>query len=189
MKNQLITISHKYWKDLLKPNDNVIDATCGNGYDSLFLSSIIKKGFLFCIDIQKKAIENTYSLLKEKKCFLKNIFLLNCSHTFFSPLIKNHPIKLITYNLGYLPGFNKKVTTKANTTLLSLKNALPLITPNGAISIMCYTGHAEGKIEKKQIFSFLSTLSPISYTTLSHDYINKKNSPCFIWIVKNPLHK
>ena len=56
--------------------------------------------------------------------------------------------KLIVYNLGYLPGSDKLLTTKTSSTLLSVEKALSLIAPNGAISITCYPGHEEGKKEE-----------------------------------------
>jgi methylase of polypeptide subunit release factors len=142
MKNHLL-LAQKYWKNLLKPIDNVIDATCGNGLDSLFLKKLIYKGKLFCLDIQKKALENTHFLLKKENVDFKNIFLIKKSHEDFSYIPKT-PVKLIVYNLGYLPKSDKTITTKTKTTLKSIKNTLNLIEKDGGISITCYPGHLEG---------------------------------------------
>lgn len=181
MKEHII-LAHQLWKKVLLQNDNVIDATCGNGHDTYFLSTITK-GKIFAIDIQKKAIENTKKLLEEKNktYFSKKIFLFNRSHKDFS-FIKEE-IKLIVYNLGYLPGADKSITTKAKDTLISIKNGISLI-KKGFLSIMCYPGHAEGKKEEKEIISFLSTLNSNKFKILFHKWINKKNFPSFIWIEK-----
>jgi SAM-dependent methyltransferase len=182
MKNHLL-LAQKYWKNLLKPIDNVIDATCGNGKDSLFLKKLICKGKLFCLDIQKKAIENTHILLKKENVDFKNIFLIKKSHEDFS-YIPKIPIKLIVYNLGYLPKSDKTITTKTKTTLKSIKNALNLIEKDGGISITCYPGHLEGQKEENALIYFLSTLNSKNLNICYHKWINKKNSPTLIWIKK-----
>ena len=94
----------------LKPNDLVIDATVGNGKDSLFLLNIIKNGYLFGFDIQKQAIENTNNLLKDK---YKNYKLFCTSHEKMSSILKKYQgkISLIVFNLGYLPNSDKQIKT------------------------------------------------------------------------------
>jgi SAM-dependent methyltransferase len=182
MKNHLL-LAQKYWKNLLNPTDNAIDATCGNGFDSLFLKKLIYKGKLFCLDIQKKAIENTHSLLKKENINFKNIFLIKKSHEEFS-YIPKVPIKLIVYNLGYLPKGDKKITTKTNITLKSVNNAINLIEKSGGISITCYPGHLEGKREENALLYFFSNLNSKNLNILYHKWI-KKNSPTLIWIEKS----
>ena len=186
MNLEHIKLAHKYWKDLLDPSDNVIDATCGNGKDTLFLSKLLPNGKIFCFDIQKKAIENTFSLLKEnlEKDFTKRIFFINNSHEDFSSIEKSIPIKLIVYNLGYLPGGDKNITTKTSSTLESINNALKIITQDGAISITCYP-HKEGLKEQEAILKFLESLNSPKYSICFHKWINKKNVPNLIWIRKS----
>jgi tRNA G37 N-methylase Trm5 len=181
-----LSIAKNYWKDFLKKNYIVIDATCGNGYDSLFISQILLEplnGKLYCFDIQKKAIENTQNLLKNnlKTSLFEKICFINDSHEDFSKYVKNN-INLIIYNLGYLPNSNKILTTTVNTTLLSLKSALNILDSNGAISITSYSGHEEGEKEEKALISFLSTLNFTKYSVCFHKWINKEKAPSFFWI-------
>lgn len=61
---------------MIKPGDIVIDATCGNGNDTLMLARLAKKVFAF--DVQKKAIDNTKKLLEKNN--VKNVELINDSH-------------------------------------------------------------------------------------------------------------
>ena len=65
----------------------------------------------------------------------------------------------------------------------SIKNALNLIVKGGALSIMSYPGHFEGKKEKKAIFSFISNLDKKDYKISTHPG-KSKTAPVFIWIVK-----
>ncbi|MFA6118704.1 MAG: class I SAM-dependent methyltransferase [Parachlamydiales bacterium] len=192
MKNNLyrfsphLKISHEYWKNFLKKDHIAVDATCGNGYDSLVLLNILLKplnGHLFCFDIQKKAIENTYVLLKEntEPQFLEKIIFLNESHEDFSKFIKT-PINLFIYNLGYLPKGDKTLTTKKNSTLNSIKSAMQLLAEDGAISIISYPGHKEGAEEEKELIDFFVSLDRTSYSVCYHKWLNKEKAPSFFWI-------
>jgi len=170
-----LKIAHTLWQThLLGKTSFVVDATCGNGYDSLFLASL-PCVTLYCIDIQKEAIDRTKKTLLHHQ----NCTFYNTSHQDLSFI--QEPIDLIVYNLGYLPHSDKSIITTPKTTLLSLKSALSILKPEGMISLMIYTGHQGGNEEKKAIFSFIETLSPrlnISYIT--HPF--KTNCPEIVLI-------
>ena len=155
MHKEHLSYIKDFWNDILNIGDSVIDATLGNGYDCVYLSQkVINKncGYVFGYDIQKAAIESTKERLSETLSpdYLKRIKLFNKSHETFDD-IKEENIKLITYNLGYLPGSDKTIQTKASTTLTSLKNAIAL-SPK-YISIVSYSGHTEGKIEENELLA------------------------------------
>jgi SAM-dependent methyltransferase len=152
-QNQL---AHSLWKKhlLSKIGENlcIVDATCGNGHDSLFLSGF-ENFELHCIDIQEEAIKQTKTRLSLKN---NNIYYHLKSHENLDFIKK--PIDLITYNLGYLPGSDKKIKTLSETTIKSLRSALNKLAPFGMISLMIYTGHQEGQTEKASIIEFISKL-------------------------------
>ena len=177
-----IKIAHDHWKKLLLPDDNVIDATCGNGKDTLFLTKCVHQGKIFCFDIQKRAIDNTINFLKKEKSNLDQIFFINSSHEDFSQ-VGNNPIKLIVYNLGYLPGGDKTLTTKTKTTLKSIKNALDLVCIGGAVSITCYPGHYEGLKEEKAVIHLLKEIK--NHQIFYHKNMENETAPSFFWIKKN----
>ncbi|MDX8430554.1 MAG: class I SAM-dependent methyltransferase [Candidatus Algichlamydia australiensis] len=171
-----IDLAHDFWKKVLQPGDIAIDATCGNGNDSLFLAQLIAPtGQLHCIDLQKEAIENTRSKLK---FFLSNTHFYHGSHIVLPPVSP----KIIVYNLGYLPGSDKSVTTMTASTLASIENALQIIRPGGLISITCYPGHSEGAVEEKSISNFVSSISKNKYTSTSIEWKNRLKSPSLIFI-------
>ena len=177
-----LEMAQSYWQRKIFKNARVIDATCGNGYDSLFLAKLLflKKGLLYCFDVQKQAIENTKALLKES---LSNVHFFNKSHEDFSVFIKE-PVDLIIYNLGYLPKGNKALTTKVETTLQSIQSGLCLLAKKGALSIMCYPGHSEGKKELNAILDFVVSLPIQDYLVCQHKWFNKFLAPSLIWIEK-----
>ena len=64
-----LKLAHHYWNTFLKPGDHAIDATCGNGHDSLALAQMILThdcGSLLCIDLQEEALAASKELLKKK---------------------------------------------------------------------------------------------------------------------------
>lgn len=138
----------------LKPNDLVIDMTVGNGNDTLFLCNIVNKGHVFGFDIQEKAISNTKKLLKENN--ISNYSLFNETHENIDIILKEYKnkISLILFNLGYLPGSDKSITTNHISTLNALKKALNMLNNKGIILIVLYP-HEEGRKEEIEIKKFL----------------------------------
>jgi len=168
-----------------------IDATCGNGHDTLWLSEKFDKVYAF--DIQKEAIENTRKLLAEH-C-KENVILINDSHCNMAEYIKADRVKneqcieqspaLIIFNLGYLPGKDKAITTKADETLKALKSSLEILAKGGLLSITMYPGHEEGRKEKEAIISWAKTLSKSSYHCVRTDMLNQpETAPEILWITK-----
>ena len=171
---QGVEFSHWIIDNYLDEYNVLVDATCGNGYDTLFLSSkISKKGKLYAFDIQKSAIESTKSKFKEKKI---NIDFINDGHENLDKYI-NEDINCIIYNLGYLPGSNKKVVTKKETTIKSLKIALELLANNGLIVLVIYSEHEGGRTEKNAVLEFSSNLDYKKYNVLHYNFINQKMNP------------
>lgn len=136
-----IALAHSLWQELLQPADTAIDATCGNGNDTLFLAPLVEK--LYAIDIQEEAIAKA----KAKCAGYTNITFIHGSHAH----LPHCSPALIVYNLGYLPGGDKTLTTLTSTTLQSLESAKAL--QPKMISITLYPGHPEGLIESETLIS------------------------------------
>ena len=166
----------------LKNNDLVIDATVGNGKDSMFLLSIVRDGYLFGFDIQKDAINSTDRLLKEN---YRNYTLFNTGHENMYNTLKDYKnkISLIIFNLGYLPKGDKDITTKSDTTIKAIKDSIKLLNKKGHIVITIYPGHDEGLKESTKIKEFLNNSSNLAYK----EYHNTDNptAPYVINIKKN----
>ena len=183
-----IDLAHDYWKRLLKMGDTVVDATCGNGHDTAMLASILESvggGTIAAIDLQESAVNET-----KQRCASLNVpSHVDChfytqSHVEFPSQILPGTVALIVYNLGYLPGGDKSITTLTSSTLKSLENALPLIKSGGVISMTCYPGHAEGKNEEKQILEFVENLPPEHWSCCYHRWLNRRQAPSLLLIQK-----
>lgn len=154
-----------------------VDCTLGNGHDTDFLSKYFNKVYSF--DIQEVAIKN-YENNKPS-----NVILVHDSHEEIEKYIGNEAIDCFMYNLGFLPGGNKDITTKANSSLYSIKCALKNLKNKGIITICLYIGHEEGKKEADILMPFFKFLDKSKYAVVIHKVINRNNiSPSLIVIEK-----
>lgn len=179
-------IANFCWADIVNQQDTVIDATCGNGHDTLVLARLNPKR-LYAIDIQQQALDNARYRLEQELSpeRMQTIhFYLGC-HSLFPKEIVPTTVKLIVYNLGYLPGGDKSVTTMTETTLKSIQNGMELLASGGLISITCYPGHAEGQVEEGALLSFAKQLPKESWTCSFHQTINRNQAPSLLLIRKN----
>lgn len=153
-----------------------IDATLGNGYDTDFLKNIFKKVYSF--DIQDKA-----TVSYENKN-IENVSVILDSHDKFDVYIKEK-VDCIVYNLGYLPGADKNITTKVSSTINSITSGLKLLKPSGMMFIAMYPGHEEGLNEKVEILKLAKQLNTKMYGVLYQEFINRPNNPpCLVVIEK-----
>jgi len=181
--NSHLDLAHQLWRKTLQKGDWAIDATCGNGYDTLYLAENCEG--VISLDIQGDALQKTKKNLLQNGVNLEKIHFFHQNHESFPSLAKKVSIKIIVYNLGYLPGGNKELTTLTASTLKSLQNALKIVLPGGLISITCYPGHAEGFKEEKAILDFCKDLSPHQWSVCFHNWINRLKSPSLFTIQKN----
>ncbi|ETF38436.1 rRNA methylase [Chlamydia pecorum MC/MarsBar] len=176
LNSNIVKLSHEVFHDVVVPGDTVVDATCGRGLDSLVLARLLQgEGKLVVYDIQQEALESAQKLfmhsLTEKEASI--IELKACSHEVFTET----QVKLIHYNLGYLPLGNKEITTLENTTLKSLESALQAITPQGVITVVCYPGHDEGARETLAVERWAGRLDPKQWLVSIHYIVNRLKAP------------
>ena len=164
-----------------------IDATCGNGFDTLFLAETTEET-VFSFDIQAVAIQNTQQLLS-KTVHANKVQLIHQNHSeMLNYCQQQHPtsvgkIDAITFNLGYLPRADKSITTTADSTIAALNAASQLLSKNGVISIICYRGHDGGLMESKTVLEWLSALK-WHYTTVNSTVISD-TTPFLLIITPN----
>ena len=154
-------------------NPVAVDATCGNGHDTLWLARRCSKVYGF--DIQPEAIQNTRNLLKQEGLDSKAELICD-SHERITDYVKE-PVHLVIFNLGYLPGGDKDITTGKETTLPALKQALAMLKQNGLLCVVMYWGHLSGKEERKAVLEWASKLDKGIYHCVHTDMINQTNCP------------
>ena len=184
MIKRIIPYAHDMIKEYVNPNSIVVDMTVGNGNDTLFLSKIAYKVYGF--DIQEIALTKTKKLLSDSD--ISNVELIKDNHFFFDNYI-DKDIDCFVFNLGYLPGGNKSLTTQSENTYRTILKCLNNLSDNGLVSITLYPGHPEGKIESDYLNEQLLKLPSNEYNVLKYQMINKNNSPYNIFIEKLKVKK
>ena len=179
----LMTLEKQFLSAHIKEKTVAVDFTMGNGHDTLFLSNAIGiEGKLYAFDIQQQAVDNTKKRLIENNA-PNNYTLIKDSHSNVKEYVKEK-IDVGVFNLGYLPGGDKRITTLRDTTIPAVQSALDLLNADGIILIAIYPGHAEGEIEGKLLTEMLSTLERKQICVSRFTIINSPTSPYFIAVEK-----
>ncbi|MFD3157140.1 tRNA (mnm(5)s(2)U34)-methyltransferase [Haloimpatiens sp. FM7330] len=169
-------LAHGVIKNYCCKFDVAVDATLGNGHDTDFLKQLFSKVYSF--DIQKEAVENYKN--KENN---KNVVVIHDSHEFLNKYVKEE-IDCVIYNLGYLPGANKNITTLSESTVKSVKQSLELLDTNGIIALCIYWGHDEGKKEKDSVINLVKQLPKNKYGVIMHTFLNRNNNPPILIVIE-----
>lgn len=180
---RVIPFGHHLLQKRVKKGDIVIDCTIGNGHDTLFLAELVgPNGHVFGFDIQEKALKKTTARLKEHE-LLERVTLFQQGHENILSSIPSQHYGQITgaiFNLGYLPGGDKTIVTKPQTTISAIKHLLQIMATGGIIVLIVYHGHPEGAVERDELLEFCMNLDQNHCHVLKYQFINQKNSPPFL---------
>ncbi|MBP2649343.1 MAG: rRNA methylase [Firmicutes bacterium] len=186
MKNKFFRIvdtAHYFLAEKLSQSHNLLDATAGNGHDTLFLAQNSPvDAVVWFFDIQQQSIDKTINVLAEADLAFKGR-PVNACHTKVAEYI-DEPLDIAMFNLGYLPGGSHILTTKATTSLTAIQAVLEMLAPGGLLSIVAYPGHSEGYIEQQQVCEYLRGLPSTKFTSASWKLINQENKPPVLYIVE-----
>jgi predicted methyltransferase len=174
-------------EDRLQPGDTVLDATAGNGHDTLFLCHKTgPSGHVYAMDVQAAAIVETRKRLSEAGISEDRFTLVNAGHeTMAEAVAPEHrgEISGIMFNLGYLPGSDKTVITQTETTLTAVNAATRLLKPGGLLTLAVYPGHEGGAQEQLALTEWATALSPREFEVQHLRPVNRNASPPECWLV------
>lgn len=154
-----VPLSHLLIRQFVKSGDHVIDATCGNGYDTLLLAGLVgPTGRVWAFDIQQQAIHETNARLATAG-LLDCIELIHAGHETIAARCLG-PVKAVIFNLGYLPGGNRDVITLPESTLTGLDQSLEILESGGIVALTIYPGHAGGNRERVALEQWTAGLPP-----------------------------
>lgn len=184
----LVKEAHAIVQQYLQPGDIAVDATVGNGHDTVFLAEQVgPAGQVYGFDIQASALASA-RLKLEQRNLCACITLIHDSHARITeaiPECRHGGIKAVMFNLGYLPGRDKTVITQTESTLAALNNALDILAPDGIITILAYPGHAGGDRETRSVQSWCGQLHSGRFSVrIIHGAERKDTSPRLFVIEK-----
>jgi predicted methyltransferase len=175
LKNSL-AISHDLVARVVKPGDIVVDATMGNGNDTVFLARLVgDTGRVYAFDIQKCALDNTKKKL-EAEGLAARVEQIHDGHQNIAKYV-TPGIKAVMFNLGYLPKGDHSIGTKAETTIEAIKSSMKLLCVGGIIMIVIYYGGDSGFEEKEAVLEYVKTIDYRQYSVLVHNFVNQVNCP------------
>lgn len=174
--NKITDVNKIFLEKIIEKGDVVIDATMGNGYDTVYLGNLVgENGKVYAFDVQEEALKST-----RKKVIRDNmedrVELILDGHENLDKYVKES-VSCIVFNLGYLPRAKHVIITKPDTTLEAIKKGLNLLKPNGIMSIAAYIGHEGGLEEKNHICEYLDSLDQKEYNVLHMEFTNQINNP------------
>lgn len=174
--NKVTEVNKVFIDKIVNPGDTVIDATMGNGYDTLYLAKLVgNAGKVYAFDVQEEALKSTKKKVERDnlQCYVE---LILDGHENMDKYVKEE-VSCVLFNLGYLPRAKHNIITKPETTLQALEKSLNLLKPNGVISVAIYTGHEGGMDEKNEVCQYLNNLDQNYYNVLHMNFPNQVNNP------------
>lgn len=186
-QGDVVRLSHSIFQETIVPGDVVVDATCGNGKDSAEMARLLQgQGRLIAYDVQEKALEQAREfcsrVLSPEEFSV--IEFKHCSHEY----IEEVGVKVFHYNLGYLPGGDKHITTLEKGTKASLVKALTQLAPGGVITVVCYPGHEEGERERVALEQLCKGLDPKLWE-VGYFYIMNRNKAPRLLLIRSLSHQ
>ncbi len=181
----------------------LVDATAGNGHDSLFLLRLLRSAgagpefFVQAFDIQPAALENTRARIEQvdiedqtsdgdieseapENGLLRRWRGHLLHHAEFaaelSHLLPFAKVGIAMFNLGFLPGSDKAMVTKASSTLVAMQSLCARMCPGGLLSVHCYAGHPGGEEETLAVLDFCRALDDKIWKSLVREFINKQRN-------------
>lgn len=176
-KYQITEWCLRFIRDHVKEGDICIDATAGNGNDTLALCQLVgENGKVYAFDIQEQAVVNTKKRLVDNGVAERAEVLLE-SHTNMSKYVETDSVSCITFNFGYLPGGDHNLATKKDSSIEAIHEGLRLLKKGGMMSLCIYSGGDSGFEERDAILEELKTLDGKKYLVILSQYYNRPNNP------------
>lgn len=161
----------------------VIDATAGNGRDTLFLARLVGPGgHVFAFDIQETALQKTEFSLNQNG-LAERVTLIHAGHETMAAHI-DVPVSAVMFNLGYLPGGDHAIVTRPESTRSGLAASLELLRPGGLITVVLYPGHPQGKAEREIIVDYCRSLDSKVCRVVQVGLLNCSGVPPELLVVK-----
>jgi len=170
----ILQIAKDRLRETANPRGVYVDFTMGKGRDTAFLCSLCPEGRVYAFDIQPEALEQTRAHLQGLG--LQNAELILASHDRVAAFVAG-PIDGGLFNLGFLPGGDKTVTTRRETTLRAVSEAMRLLRPGGVLGVAVYPGHEEGRIEGEQLQAYFASIDKAEADVFLYRLLNVPDSP------------
>jgi 16S rRNA C1402 N4-methylase RsmH len=165
-----------------------VDATVGNGHDTLFLAqSVGPAGEVIGFDVQDEALAEARRRLRAGEEPQASVQFVQAGHETMAQAVPEEAkgrVGAVMFNLGYLPGGDHSVTTAPETTRRALDVSTTILRPGGVITVVAYTGHEGGVEEARAVDAWVRALPQSSFRAISYRLANATNDPPRLFAVE-----
>jgi SAM-dependent methyltransferase len=181
-----VPLSHLFLRSFVSDGDHVVDATCGNGHDTLLLAGLVgTSGHVWGFDIQLQAITGTERKLAEAQ-LSGRVTLLLAGHEELAAHIVG-PLHAVLFNLGYLPGGDRAIITRPESTITALNQVLKLLAAGGVVLVTVYPGHGGGSDEQTAVDRWAGELEPREFHSWRMGQTNVSGAAPYLLLVQRTL--
>lgn len=180
----ILSFAHQLVRERVQPGETVIDATLGNGHDTLFLAQTTgDRGHVYGFDVQEAAVEASRRRLASAGIEEERYTLFLRNHAEMLDVlpsgVRGH-VAAVMFNLGYLPGSDRRIMTQEASTLQALDAALAVLRSGGIITAVVYPGHEGGEREAAAVERWASELPQEQCQVLLYRFLNQRNAPPYV---------
>ena len=181
-----VPLSHLFLHRFVHDGHTAVDATCGNGHDTLLLARLVGvSGHVWGFDIQQQAIAGTKRRVAEAE-LSSRVTLLQIGHEELAQHVTG-PLQVVLFNLGYCPGGDRSIITRPDTTCSALGQALQLLAAGGIVVVTVYPGHSGGAEEQSTVESWAAGLDPRAYHCWRMGQTNVSQEAPYLLLVQKAL--
>ena len=181
-----VPLSHLLLPSFVRDGQHAVDATCGNGNDTLLLARLVgANGHVWGFDIQQQALAETGRRLAEAE-LEERATLLHTGHEGLAQHVAV-PVQAVLFNLGYLPGGDRSIITLPDTTASALEQSLPLLASGGVVMVTVYPGHNGGSDEQSAVEAWAAGLDPKAYHSWRMGQTNVSETAPYLLLVQKAL--
>ena len=186
---RIVSWSQQLLCEVLEHGDLAVDLTAGTGQDTHILAEAVgTEGQVVAFDLQAEALEQTTQRLQKHDFIVKSVpddteiprafgvYLVHACHSSLNKII-TLPVKAIIANLGYLPGGDKTLVTRSDSTLAALGQSLELLVRGGRLAVTVYPAHLGGEEEGTAVNAFFCNLPREQWLVLSLRAANRSEAP------------
>lgn len=178
-----VALSHFYLRQRVRPGDLVLDATCGNGQDTLLLAELVGEGGrVWAFDLQPCAVIATRELLQDRG-LLGTVDLIEAGHERLGEFVPEG-LAAAVFNLGYLPGGDDSLTTSPESSVAALDQAVERLRPGGIVTVALYTGHQGGPEEARAVEAWGAKLTPKNFNVWCDRQLNRPPTAPYLVLVE-----
>lgn len=182
---RVIHVAHDLICASVCPGDVVIDATAGNGNDTLFLAKLVgEDGRVYAFDVQYEALLSTRERLSSEEISTTVSYYL-ASHADLARLVP--AASAVMFNLGYLPGADHGTITRTASTIEALEGAANILSPGGVITCICYPGHEGGLEEAEAVLTWAEAHSSYRKVTVMNEKDRLEGRPFLVSLANIPI--